>query len=232
MIDVATSLPSTRGISVGAARRLSLHAWDPGRRLWRAAVDDAAVRGLRERRGDERALPPAARARPDRPLDGVRPADAARARLGRPACARRGGAHGRRDRLARRHAPAVRRDPARRGLDLDDDQRACGGAPAAVRARRRRAGRRSRGAERNDPERRAEGVRGAWELHLPAATLDAAHRRRLPVLPRARAALQRDLDLGLPHPRGGLERGAGARLHARERHRVRRGGRRGRARRG
>ncbi len=37
---------------------------------------------------------------------------------------RRGRPHRRRDRLARRHAAAVRRHPARRGLDLDDDQRA------------------------------------------------------------------------------------------------------------
>ena len=51
----------------------------------RPAVDDAAVRGVRLRRGDERALPHAARARADRPLGGVRPPDAARLRLRRPA---------------------------------------------------------------------------------------------------------------------------------------------------
>ena len=39
------------------------------------------------------------------------------------ALARRGRARGRRDRLARRHGDALRRDPARRGLDVDDDQR-------------------------------------------------------------------------------------------------------------
>ena len=37
---------------------------------------------------------------------------------------------------------------------------------------------------------------------------------------RAAAALEHDLDLRLPHPRGGLDRGAGARLHARERDRL------------
>ena len=46
----------------------------------------------------------------------------------------------------------------------------------------------------------------------------------LPLLQRAPAALQHDLDLRLPHPRGRLERRAGARLHARQRHRLRRGG--------
>ena len=37
-------------------------------------------------------------------------------------------------------------------------------------------------------------------------------------------ALEHDLDLRLPHPRGGLDRGAGDRLHARERPRLLRGG--------
>ena len=48
---------------------------------------------------------------------------------------------------------------------------------------------------------------------------------------RGDAALAPDLDLRVPHPRGGLERGAGARVHARRRVRVRRGGGRARARR-
>ena len=58
------------------------------------------------------------------------------------ALARRGRARGRRDRHARRHGDAVRRHPARRGHDLDDDQRA-GGDPARVlRVRGRAPGRR------------------------------------------------------------------------------------------
>ena len=72
-------------------------------------------------------------------------------------------------------------------------------------------------AARHRAERRAQGVRRARQLHLPAAALDAPDGRRVPLLPRARAALQRDLDLGLPHPRGRLERGPGDRVHARER---------------
>ena len=87
-------------------------------------MDDAPVRGLRLGRGDERALPLPARARADGALGRLRPADAARLRLRRSARGRRGRAHRRRDRLARRHADAPRRDPARRGLDVDDDQRA------------------------------------------------------------------------------------------------------------
>ena len=124
-----------------AARRVSVHARPLPRHVPRPAVDDPAVRRLRVGRGVERALPLPARARPDGALDRVRPADAARLRLRRSARARRGRPHRRRDRLARRHGDAARRHPARRGLDVDDDQRA-GGAPAApVRAGRRGAGR-------------------------------------------------------------------------------------------
>ena len=100
--------------------------------------------GLRHGGGDERALPLPARARPDGPLDGVRHADADGLRLGPPALAGRGRPRGRRDRLARRHGDAVRRHPARRGVDVDDDQLA-GGDPARVlRLRRRGAGRGAR----------------------------------------------------------------------------------------
>ena len=89
-----------------------------------AAVDDAPVRRLRVGARVQRALPVPARARLDRPVDGVRSADPARSGLRRPALAGRGRPHRRRDRHDRRHADRVRRDPARRGLDLDDDQRA------------------------------------------------------------------------------------------------------------
>ena len=133
-----------------------------------AALDDAPVRGLRHRAGDQRALPLPDRARLDRPLDGLRPAHAARPRLRRPALPRRGGAHRRGDRLDRRHAPRVRRHPARPGVHLDDDQRARRRAAPALRAGRRGAGRAGRGAARHHPERHPQGVHRARELHLPA----------------------------------------------------------------
>ena len=60
-------------------------------------------------------------------------------------------------------------DPARRGLDVDDDQRAGGAPPAPLRARRRGAGRKQRPAARHRSERHPQGVRRARELHLPAA---------------------------------------------------------------
>ena len=125
------------------ARRVPVHARDPPRHVPQAAVDDAPVRGLREREGVQRALPLPALEGLDGPLDGVRPADPARPRLRRPALPRRGRPHRRRDRHDRRHADRVRPDPARPGLDLDDDQRAGERAAAPLRAGRRGAGRRA-----------------------------------------------------------------------------------------
>ena len=75
-------------------------------------------------------------------------------------------------------------------------------------------------APRHGPERHPQGVHRPRELHLPAAAVDAAHDRPVRVLRGAAAALEHDLDLRLPHPRGRLDGGAGARVHARERHRL------------
>ena len=138
------------------------------------------------------------------------------------------GPHRRRHRLAGGHGAAVRRDPARRGrLDVDDHQRPGLAAAPAVRPRRHRAGRRFERPPRHDPERHPQGVLRAGELHLPAPAVDAADHRHVPLRVGAAAAVQHDLDLRLPHPRGRLDGGAGARVHARERHRLRRGGDRG-----
>ena len=205
-------------------RRVSLHARRLPVDVPRQALDDAAVRRLRHRRGDERALPLPARARADGALDGLRHADADGLRLRPRALARRGRARGRRDRLARGHGDALRRHPARRGLDVDDDQLA-GGDPARVlRVRRRGAGRAARAAPRDDPDRHPQGVHRAEGVDLPARAVDAARHRHDRVLRAGDAAVEPDLDLGLPHPRGGLDRGAGARVHARGRVRVRRVG--------
>ena len=212
------------------AGRVPVHARHPSRDVPLAALDDAPVRGLRDRAGDQHPLPVPAREGLDRPLDGVRPADAARARLRRPAVPRRGRAHRRRDRLDRRHADGLRPDPARPGLDLDDDQRAGRDPAAAVRAGRRGAGRARRAAARHGAERHPQGVRRARELHLPARGRDAPHDRHLRLLPQARPEVEHDLDLGLPHAREGLLGGAGGRVHALERDRVRAGRDRRRAR--
>ncbi len=210
--------PPARGAR--APRRVPVHPWPVRDDVPRAAVDHPPVRGLRLGRGDERTLPLPPRAGPDRPLGRFRPADAAGLRLGRPARRGRGRAHRGRDRLARGHGGAPRRDPARRGLDVDDDQRAGCASPPPLRARRRGAGRVGREAARDGPERRPQGVRRPRQLHLPSAPVHAARDGSLRVLRRARPELEHDLDLGVPHPRGGSERCAGARVHARERDRV------------
>ena len=102
-------------------------------------------------------------ARPTKPTRGsgtcssaARPASAWRstcrprwARLGSSARRGRGRQVGRGDRLDRRHAAAVRRDPARPGHDVDDDQRDGGDPAAAVRAGRREQGVARRSAARS-----------------------------------------------------------------------------------
>ena len=152
------------------ARPLSVHARSPPERLPRAALDDAPVRRLRHRRGVEPALPLPAGAGHDRPVRRLRPADADRLRLRRPARARRGRPRRRRDLQPRGHGAAVRRDPARARLHLDDDQRH-GGDPARA-LHRRRAPPRPRGGRAlgHRAERHPEGVRRARHLDLPAGS--------------------------------------------------------------
>ncbi len=153
----------------------------------------------------------------------VRHADADGLRLRPSALARRGRPRGRRDRLARRHGDALRRDPARRGLDLDDDQRPGRDAARVLRVRRRGAGRAARRAARDRPDGHPQGVHRAEGVDLPAAPVDAARRRHGRVVRRAHAAHAPGLDLRVPHPRGRLERGAGACVHAVQRVRAGRG---------
>ena len=81
---------------------------------------------------------------------------------------------------------------------------------------------RARPPRRHAAERHPEGVPGAEGVHLPAAAVAAARRRHDAVLHGGDAALASALDLRLPHPRSGLDRGGGARVHRRQRLRVRR----------
>ena len=112
------------------------------------------------------------------------------------------------------HGDAVRGDPARRGVDVDDDQLA-GGDPARVlRLRGRGAGRAARAAARDGADGHPQGVHRAEGVHLPAGAVDAARRRTCSSSARASAADASGLDLRLPHPRGRLDGGAGARVHA------------------
>ncbi len=59
----------------------------------------------------------------------------------------------------------------------------------------------------------------------------AHHHRHVCLDERKRARVEHDFDLRLPHARGRLDRGAGSRVHAGQRHRLRAGGHRRRARR-
>ena len=82
---------------------------------------------------------------------------------------------------------------------------------------------------RHHPERHLEGVHRPGHLHLPAPAVDAADHRHLLLLRRQPPQLEHHLHFRLPHPRGRLDGGAGDRLHPGQRHRLRRGGHRGRA---
>ena len=122
----------------------------------------------------------------------------------------------------------LRRDPARRGLDVDDDQRAGRAAAPALRARRRAAGRRRR------PRCAAPSRTTSSRSTSRAGTTSSRRARRcgsttdlFAYCARAAPALEHDLDLRVPHPRGGLDGRPGARVHGRERDRVLRGGGRG-----
>ena len=143
-----------RARPAGAARRargVPLHPRHPSHDVPRPAVDDAPVRRLRHRRGDQRALPLPARGGRAGPLGRVRPAHPARHGLRRPPGGGRGGAGRRGDRLGRGHGAPVRRHPARPGLDQHDDQRPGGRAAAALPAR----GRGERGRARRAPRARS-----------------------------------------------------------------------------
>ena len=135
------------------------------------------------------------------------------------------GPGGRPDREPRRHGGPVRRDPARRGLDVHDDQRHGGNARRPLRRGGRTPGRGPRPAVGHGPERHPQGVHRARDVDLPAATVDAAGDRHLRVRRPRAAALEHDLDQRLPHARGGRIGRPGARVHACRRDRLRRSGR-------
>ena len=136
------------------------------------------------------------------------------------------------DRHARRHGDAVRRHRPRRGLRLDDDQRA-GRRSCSPSTSRRRAARRS-------PPTACAGTIQADILKEYIAQKEWC----FPVDPAMRlcgdmiewctqrdAALAPGVDLRLPHPRGRLDGRAGARVHAQGRPDLRRAGDRARPRR-
>jgi methylmalonyl-CoA mutase N-terminal domain/subunit len=104
--------------------------------------------------------------------------------------------------------------PSGRRHHVDDHQLARAHAGRLLHAGGREAGC-SRGQTRgHHPGRHPEGIQAQKEYIFPPQAVDAARRRHDPVLHRGDAAVEHDLDLRLPHPRGGLDRGPGARVHA------------------
>ena len=167
--------------------------------------------------GHEPALPRDPRRRRRRPLHRVRPADADGPRLRRPARAM-----GEVGKCGVAVDTLADMEDLFAGIDLgdghhvDDDQLAGGGALRDVRRRGREDRRRARPARRHAAERHPQGVPGAEGVRVPAAPVDAARRATRSRFCAGRdAAVAPDLDLRLPHPRGGLDRRAGARVHAR-----------------
>ena len=76
-----------------------------------------------------------------------------------------------------------------------------------------------------------EGIHCARDLHLSAAAGHAHHHRPVCMGQRSRSRVEHHFDLRLPHARGRIDRRAGGGLHPRQRHRLRAGGDRSRARR-
>ena len=150
-------------------------------------LDDAPVRRLRDRRGDQ---PSASATCSSRARPGCRSPSTCRPRWATTRTRRE--AEGEVGRVGvpisqpRRHGDPARRAAARRGQHLDDDQRD-GADPAGP---VRRGGRGARASPRaaisgHDPERHPQGVHRPRDVHLPAAAVDAPRDRHLRVLRRA-----------------------------------------------
>ena len=166
----ADEVRSEPGARHRRARRVPVHARHPSHRLPRQAVDDAAVRRLRQRRRHQPALPLSAGAGPDRPLGRLRPADALRLRRRPRDVQGRGREVRRRGLLARRHGAAVRGHSAGRDLDLDDHQLDGADPVRDVPGGGGEAGRRlADPGARHAAERHPQGVHRAEGVHLPAA---------------------------------------------------------------
>ena len=179
---------------------------------------------LRLGEGEQRALPQELGARPDRPVDRLRSADADRLRQ-RSRAGEGGGRQGRRAGLSRRrHGYAARRHSARQDEHVDDDQRAGGVAAVALRRHRRAARHPARRALRHHPERHHQGIPVARHLHLSAGAVDAADLRRDRLHLQGSAQVEPDQRLLLPPAGGGSDTGTGAGVRAGHRHRRARRG--------
>ncbi len=165
------------------------------------------------------------RAGPDRIVGGVRPADPDGPRRRPSAGARRSRPGGRRDRLAGRYGR-----PCSGGLPLDKISTSMTiNATASILlalylvvAEQQGVGwNKLNGTIQNDILKEYV-ARGTYIY--PPRPVDADHHRHLRLRDARSAELEHDFDLRLPHPRGRLDRGSGAGVHAGRRHRLRRSG--------
>ena len=204
------------------ARPLPVHARPLSDDVPQPLLDHAPDRRLRHRRGHQQTLQVFDRAGADGPLHRLRYADADGLRLRSPDERRRGRPRRRRRRYARRHGGALRRHRSGENLGLHDHQSERLDPAGDVYRARQKARLRSQQDVRHDPGRHLEGIHGAEGILLSDRAL-GAHRARLHhLLRRAHEALQPDQYFRLPHFRGRLFAAARSRVHAGQRHRLRR----------
>ena len=213
---------STTTRDLGYPGELPVHARHPPDHVPGPALDHAPVRGLRHRRGDQRALPLPPGAGPDGALGRLRPPHADGLRLRRTPWPRaRWGGWASPSTPWRTCAPSSR---ASRWTQVSTSMTI--NATAAILLALYVAV----GDEQGVPREQLSGTvqndilkeyiaRGTYIY--PVEPQPAPRHRHLRVLRRRGAALEHDLHLRLPHPGGGLHRGAGGRLHLRQRPRVR-----------
>ena len=213
----------------GRAGVLSLHPRHLPDHVPGPALDHPAVFWIRHGGVDQRTLAALARRGRHRLVVRLRPSHPDGLRLRPPTGRGRGGKGRRGHRLHRRHAHPAERPAAGPGHHVDDDQRHRRHPAAALSTGGRGARGARRQAGRHHPKRHPQGVRRPRHLHLPAAPFDAPDHRHLRLLPGEPAQLEHHLHLGLSHPRSRIDRGAGDRLHAGQRHCLRGGGHRRRA---
>jgi methylmalonyl-CoA mutase len=144
-VDVAPAFTAERHRGPGLHRRLSrrraLSARPLPDHVRDQPLDGAAVRGLLDRRGQQRFLPPQLGRWPNGPVGGLRPGHPPGLRQ-RPRAGEGRRRHGRRGhRLDPRHAHPVQRHPARQDERVDDHERRGAADPGALHRRRRGTGR-------------------------------------------------------------------------------------------
>ena len=216
-----------RGLALrGQARlpgRVPVHARAVSVDVPRAALDHADVRGLRAARGHQRALQVPARAGADGALHGLRHARPHGLRRRPPARPRRGGqaraCRSRRSPTSSCSSADIPLDRVTTSMTINCTASVALAMYLALADKQGVSWDRVGGTMQNDMLK--EFI--AQKEWISPARVGGAHRGgHHRVLHAARAALQPRVDLRLPHPRGGLDGGAGAGLHPRRRLRLRR----------